>query len=73
MVCTPEESNGVGGEVLVKETDEGKFFNVQGDGGGFITQAPHVAITWGNIAIDIGVDVGEGGPTTYVSNIPQHS
>ena len=58
-----EDIDGGGREVLVKETDEGKFFIMKGGGSGFITQAQHGASTWGNNTTDARSRCGRG--STY--------
>ena len=56
---------------MVEETDEDKFLRVRGVGGGFIYQATHGAITWGNPDIDGGFNMGRRVPTTYVVSFPR--
>ena len=55
-----QRATGGGGSSLGEETDEGKLFRVQVVGGGFITQAPHGAIAWGNTVTDAGSRRGWG-------------
>ena len=56
-----------------EETDKGKFLRVQGVGGGFITQAPHGAITGVNPATDVGSLRGWGRTYHICGVLPQDS
>ena len=56
-----------------EETDEGKLFRVMGGGDSVITQAPHGAITWSNIATHAGSRHGKGRTYHIYVFLPQDS